>query len=962
MAERSLTFGSFHLDLLQSRLWRQEQPIALRPQAFAVLRYLVMHADRLVTKAELLQHVWGGRQVTDSVLRGCIHAIRVALADTADTPQYLETVGRLGYQFRLGRAATRLRQAHARPVVGRQGEVEWLHERWLWAREGQRQCAMLSGEVGIGKTTVVDLFVASLSTPSEVGIGRGQCVDTYGEGEPYLPMLEALGQLGQSPHREALRSVLQRYAPTWLGHLPVLLGDDERERLQRQLPDVTPGRMLRELAEALEALTRTTPLVLVLEDLHWSDVATVNLLTYLAQRRDPARLLVLGTYRPVDVVVRAHPLRGMLQELRGRGVCDDLALELFLPDDVEAYAAARLGGEVTAELVAQLYHHTEGNALFLVNLLEHLVEQGGVKQEGARWTLRSSLSAVPSLPDAWQLLITKRLEGLAPDAQHVLEVASVAGDVFAAATVAAGLDVPVAQVEALCETLGQQHEFLEYAGLDEWPDGTLSGCYRFQHALYRQVLAERLGELQRMQVHRRMGERLEQGYGPQTPTIATQLAHHFVQGRAPHRAVPYLHQAGEQALQRWAYHEARRHFVEGLELLALLPDTPERTRQEIALLLALGRVLIATEGQAAPEVLHTYRRAQRLCAQGEEQESLFFALRGLTLALNAQGESKQARDLAGQCYALAQGMHDRASIVESLGLLGNMSYLLGDCLAARAYYEQGLALYNRLAPSASSGFNLGPRMASCLSLLALVLWQLGYPDQARQCSAEALTLVQAHPHALEGVTALNATAMLHHFRRDATAVSDSVARAHALSQELGFPLLQSSASQIQGWVVAVQGDPATGLAQLQQGAMQTTDTFVMKPYFLALQVEVYGMLQQYEAALHLLTDILRMAQAAERHFYDAELYRLQGELLLAQTGPRHQAEAEASLRQALDVARRQAAKMWELRAAVSLSRLWQQQGKSAEARRLLSPLYGWFTEGHETADLQAARAVLEGLS
>src|SRR5262245_7986893 len=560
VAERSLTFGPFRLDLLQNRLWQQAQPIDLRPQALAVLRYLVMHSDRLVTKAELLQHVWGGRQVTDSVLRGCIHAIRVALADTADTPQYLETVGRLGYQFRLGRAAMRLRQADARPVVGRQGEVEWLRERWLWVREGQRQCAMLSGEAGIGKTTLVDLFVASLPTPSEVGIGRGHCVDLYGEGEPYLPLLEALGQLGQSPHREALRAVLQRYAPTWLVHLPALLSDGERERLQRQFSDVLPGRMLRELAEALDALTRTTPLVLVLEDLHWSDVATVNALTYLAQRRDPARLLLLGTYRPVDVVVRAHPLRGMLQELRGRGVCDDLALELLGPDDVEAYIVARLGGEVTAEFVALLYHQTEGNALFLVHLLEHLVEQGSVQQEGARWTLRPARRADISLPDALQLLITKRLEGLARDAQHVLEVASVAGDVFAAATVAAGLEVPVAAVETLCATLGQQHDFLEYAGLEEGPDATFSGCYRFRHALYRQVLAERLGDLQRMQVHRRMGERLEQSYGPQTPTSATQLAHHCVQGRVPHRAVPYVHQAGEQALTQEAYHEARRHF------------------------------------------------------------------------------------------------------------------------------------------------------------------------------------------------------------------------------------------------------------------------------------------------------------------------------------------------------------------------------------------------------------------
>src|SRR5215475_2893622 len=205
-----------------------------------------------------------------------------------------------------------------------------------------------------------------------------------------------------------------------------------------------------------------------------------------------------------------------------------------------------------------------------IHMTGTIVEQGAVKQEGARWTLRPALRADISLPDALQLLITKRLEGLARDAQHVLEVASVAGDVFAAATVAAGLEVPVAAVETLCATLGQQHDFLEYAGLEEGPDATLSGCYRFQHALYRQVLATRLGDLQRRQVHRRMGERLEQSYGPQTPTSASQLAHHFVQGRVPHRAVPYVHQAGEQALTHGAYHEARRHFEEGLALLELL--------------------------------------------------------------------------------------------------------------------------------------------------------------------------------------------------------------------------------------------------------------------------------------------------------------------------------------------------------------------------------------------------------
>jgi tetratricopeptide (TPR) repeat protein len=288
---------------------------------------------------------------------------------------------------------------------------------------------------------------------------------------------------------------------------------------------------------------------------------------------------------------------------------------------------------------------------------------------------------------------------------------------------------------------------------------------------------------------------------------------------------------------------------------------------------------------------------------------------------------------------------------------------LGNYPTARQHYEQGLALYHRLAPSTSRGFSLGEVMASGLAMLALVVWQLGYPDHAWQRSAEALTRAQEHPDSFDFAIALGLTAILHHFRRDALAVYDSAARLLARTTELGFPLLRARATQLQGWAVAVQGDAAIGLAQLRQGAMQTTEMLYMQPFFLALQVEVYGVLQQYEAALHLLTDILRLAQATEQHFYDAELYRLQGELLLAWAGPRHPSEeAEASLHQALDVARCQAAKMWELRAAMSLSRLWHQQGKSAEARRLLAPLYGWFTEGHETADLQVARALLERLS
>ena len=290
--------------------------------------------------------------------------------------------------------------------------------------------------------------------------------------------------------------MLQRYAPTWLVHLPALLGDGERERLQRQLPGVTPVRMLRELAEALDALTRTIPLVLVLEDLHWSDVSTVNLLTYLAQRRDPPGSCCWGRIARWTWWCRRTRCAGMLQELRGRGVCDELALELLLPDDVEAYMAARLGGEVTAELVALLYHQTEGNALFLVNLLEHLVEQGVVKQEGDQWTLRAPLTRGDQ-PAGRPAAADHQTAREARPGRAARPGSGQCGGrrVCRRRRWRRGWTSPWTRSTPSVTTLGQQHDFLESAGLDEWPDGTLSGCYRFQHALYRQVLAARLGEL-----------------------------------------------------------------------------------------------------------------------------------------------------------------------------------------------------------------------------------------------------------------------------------------------------------------------------------------------------------------------------------------------------------------------------------------------------------------------------------
>jgi predicted ATPase len=250
------------------------------------------------------------------------------------------------------------------------------------AAGGQRQLGFISGEVGIGKTTVVDLWLGRLAARQDVRVGRGQGVEHYGAGEPYLPWLEALGQLARGSGGAAVVAAVRRYAPMWLVQLPGLVSEPELERLQRQVQGATSARMGRELADVLDVLAAEAPLVVVLEDLHWSDRSSVECLASVAQRRVPARLLVLGTYRPAEVVIRGHPLRGMVQELGGRGQAAELHLEVLAAADVAAYVAGRLGGPVAAALAAFIYDRTDGNALFMVNMLEHLVQQGEVVRRG----------------------------------------------------------------------------------------------------------------------------------------------------------------------------------------------------------------------------------------------------------------------------------------------------------------------------------------------------------------------------------------------------------------------------------------------------------------------------------------------------------------------------------------------------------------------------------------------------
>src|SRR5262245_29713677 len=656
-----ILFAPFRLDLRNQCLWRDDRVITLTPKAYAVLLCLLKHHGQLVTKEELLNAVWPETYVTDAALKVCIGELRKALGDDARQPRFIETSHRRGYRCigtiteerdekRQGAHASptsgrffaplRLRLSPPAGLVGRETSIARLHG-WLErAMKGERQVVFVTGEAGIGKTTLVESFLLSAARDPQVWIAQGQCLEQYGVGEAYLPGLEAVSRLCQEPGRERLLESLRRRAPTWLLQMPWLVNAGDQEAFEREAAGSTRERMLREMAETIESLTAETPLVMALEDLHWSDYSTLDLISYLARRREPARLLLIGVYRPADVISSGHPLKAVQQELKMSRRCEELALEFLSEASVGEYLAARFPDNRFPAALARLIHErTDGSPLFMVNVVDYLVDQGLIAQVDGKWEFKVETEKFTlETPENVRQMIEKQIDRLVKEEQRVLEAASVAGAEFSAAAVAAALEEDVIKVEERCEELAQRRQFLQASRASESPDGAAQ--YRFIHALYQNTLYQSIPAARRSQIHRRIGECEETSMGERAGEIAAELAMHFEQGRDFDRAVNYLQQAADNANRRFAHREAIMLARRGLELLKNLPETIERARQELRLQMAFCMAQRVTQGYGASIVEQTYKRAIELRVQLGESLQLFWVLHGLSYVYLFRAELK----------------------------------------------------------------------------------------------------------------------------------------------------------------------------------------------------------------------------------------------------------------------------------------------------------------------------------
>jgi predicted ATPase len=511
----------------------------------------------------------------------CVNELRRVFGDDARVPRYIATAHRRGYRLVAEVGSSRPAGRNDRLFVGREPELAVLRGWWREARQGGRRAGFVAAPAGVGKTALIDAFAAGLD--GRPLIGRGQCVEHFGEGEPYLPVLDALSGLCRGPEGGLVTEVLRRCAPRWLAQLPGLLNDEQVRALRARVAGASASRMLREFGDAVSELSRDRPLLLVLEDLHDSDHATAGLISYLARRREAACLLVLGSYRPAEIIAGGHPLHRVVQDLGARGLCARLPLELFSAAEVAGYLRARLApGIVSAELTADVYERTEGNALFVVTVTGDLLARGLLAERDGAVIARDGLAAL-GMPEQVRLMIERQVDALGEPDREMLVAASAAGVEFAAETVAAacGEELPAAAVERRCDRLARERALLLQAGTAEWPDGTLSGRYRFAHEMYREVCYERLTPARRIQVHRRIGDRLAVGYGPRSAGIAAVLAGHFERGQDYSSAVVQHCAAAATALGRSAYPEALGHADRVLGLLDLLPEPGQRAWREL---------------------------------------------------------------------------------------------------------------------------------------------------------------------------------------------------------------------------------------------------------------------------------------------------------------------------------------------------------------------------------------------
>jgi len=900
-----------------------------------------------------------------------------------------------------------------RPVfVAREKELELLDHCLDQTLAGQGQVVFAVGEPGSGKTALLRNFLhhALTKIPNLVA-AYGNCNAFTGVGDAYLPFIEILKMLsgdieaqwavGAIDRKQALQlwaampvviqalietgtGLIDRFIPGTellararaVSHVDTARLEDllKREEAQRRLgPEPGAGERLQsELFEqyvrVLLKTSRQHPLMVILDDLQWVDIGSASLLFYLCRRLTGSQILVIGAYRPDEVALgqdgQLHPLSPVFHELQAKS--KDNLIDLSQADG-RHFIHAILDSEPNSlgnTFRETLYQHTGGLPLFTVELLRGLQERGDlIKDETGLWVENRTIEW-KTLPPRIDTTIGKRVEGLPNDWVSVLSLGSVEGEEFTAEVVARILGVSEQKlVQELSGPLSKEHHMVQAVGLQRLGVegrhvGQRLSRYRFRHQLFQRYLYSQLDRVERCQLHEAVGNTLEALYADQAGLIASTLARHFEAAGIISKAVEYFHQAGDNAGRMLAYQEAIAHYQHGLELLNTLPESPGRARQELKLRIAMGAPLISMHGFISRKLEETYTRARQLCTQFGDTADLFWVLSVLKSYYDVRAELRNSKDLGEHLLLLAQQENDPGMLMTAHSKMASLSVYLGRLSAFQEHLEQVNRLYD-LERHRFIFYQVGadPKvMALCYGVMGF--WFLGYAEKARQLSREVLALSKELGYPLMRWMAHYYSTYYYLLCENVKDSKNSIEILLRLCEEERLTRWLHYTKCLQGWLLSRIGDE-NGIPMLKKGTTQLKTSGEVMPRLQALRLlaDACRMEGKASQSLETIEEALELIEKTGMVFEEPDLHRLKGEALLM-IAPNRQGEAEACFNRAIDQAVCQEAKMWELKATMSLGWLWRQQGKLREAHQRLSDIYHWFTEGFDTTILVQARSLL----
>ena len=837
------------------------------------------------------------------------------------------------------------------PLVGRQTEVQLLEEGWAQVVDGRGRVVLLSGEAGIGKSRLVRHIS---ERADDAWLIPCQCSPFYKDTALH-PVIDGLERVALGFERHDSATQKMRKLEGWLVQNGQPLADAVplfSSLLSIPLtPEYTPvtappdqlkQQTLQTIATIMLNRAAQQPLLFVMEDLQWVDPTTIELLSLIIEHALATRIMMLLTYRP-DFEPPWAPSAHL----------EAITLGRLPPDEAAELTSEVAGGKaLPVDVMSQVIAKTDGVPLFIEELTRMLLESGLIIEHAERYELTGPLRAM-AIPNTLRDSLTARLDRLSP----------------------------VKSLAQLAATLGRDFSYALLRAVATWDDDTLrrglrqlteaellyeygqppTSSYRFKHALIQDAAYQSLLKSTRHRHHQRIAETLESHFPETVSTQPELLAHHYSEAGLTAHAVPYWQAAGQRALQRYANHEAANHAKRGLELLSTLPETPQRAKQELSLQILLGPALSCVHGPQAVE--HIYARACELARHVGSTPELFPALSGLQYAQIVRGHMHKARALAEEFLELAQPQQDRLILAVGHRMLAYTAWWQGDFIDVRNHSAQGLACYNRDQHRTCVVSYAQDSGVLCGYLSAFADWVLGYPTRAVQAMERTVAHARGLEHPYSVAITLLFAAQLSQLRRDPKSARTQAEAAIAVSRDHDLDAVELWCLLPRGWALAEQGEVTKGIADIREGMERRRAHGIgaVWPWFLAIFADACGALGQLEEGLGALEEALQWVQRNDERLYEAEVYRIRGELLLKQDVP-DTAEAEQCFQRALQVARQQQAKSWELRAAMSLSRLWQQEGKHDDARELLMPVYGWFAEGFDTADLQDARELADRLS